>query len=321
MALAACMRNEGPFVLEWVAYHRLIGFDPVIVVTNDVTDGSDALLDRLAQLDAVTHLRQTVPPGAAPQDAGMDHVLALCRDQGIPFVMHLDSDEFLAILQDDLAEILRRVEGLGADVVAVPWRAFGDSGLRDWTPGDLVLERNTRAEPAPEPGVAKFKSLFRVASFGGASDHMPRAPQVPDPLVIRPDGKALRNAPLFWPETTSRYRPHGTATASARAQVYHYALRAEDVFLMKNDRGNGQGKTGDTKYHLGSRWHRLANRNDVEETRMLSLVPQIRAQIAAWRADPALAACERACHDWFLARKAAVLTPAQRAAWTRKAPA
>ena len=40
----ASMRNEGAFLLEWVVWYRLIGFSDILVVTNDCTDASPALL-------------------------------------------------------------------------------------------------------------------------------------------------------------------------------------------------------------------------------------------------------------------------------------
>ena len=33
-ALFAAMRNEGPFILEWLAYHRVIGFGPILIATS-----------------------------------------------------------------------------------------------------------------------------------------------------------------------------------------------------------------------------------------------------------------------------------------------
>ncbi|MEL7000367.1 MAG: glycosyltransferase family 2 protein, partial [Pseudomonadota bacterium] len=44
------MRNEAPYVLEWVAYHRIIGFDHIVVCTNDCDDNTPALLDAIAEL-------------------------------------------------------------------------------------------------------------------------------------------------------------------------------------------------------------------------------------------------------------------------------
>ncbi len=317
LALASCMRNEGVFLLEWLAHHMGLGFGRIIVVTNACTDGSDTLLDRLAARGIVTHIVQAVPPGAAPQDAGMDHVLRFCRERGLSHVLHIDSDEFL-LLEGTLADLMARTAG--ADVVPIPWRMFGDSGVTDWTPGDLVTERNTRAEPAPEPGVTKFKCLFRVASFARATDHNPLDPTVPDPVVMTPDGAALSNASLYQARS-SRFRPQDIACATQRARLHHYAVRSEDVFLMKNDRGDGQGKTGGGKYHVGSKWHRTANRNDVVDHRMAPHLPALHDRLAALRADAETARLERACQHWFTLRRNAVLTAATRRRWTKGATA
>jgi hypothetical protein len=100
--------------------------------------------------------------------------------------------------------------------------------------------------------------------------------------------------------------------------VYHYAVRSEDVFLLKNDRGDGQGKRGDTKYHLNSHWHRQANRNDADAPEMLQHLPGVRARLAEWRRDAAFARLEKTCADAFTAQRAAVLTADNRAAWTKE---
>lgn len=314
VALAACMRNEGVFLLEWLAHHRALGFDAVIVVTNALTDGSDALLDALAARGLVTHLPQEVPEGVAPQDSGMDLVLSHARARGLTHLLHIDSDEFLVLHRGTLADLMDRTAS--ADVVAIPWRAFGDSGLTQWTPGDLVTERNTRAEPAPVPRETKTKCLFRTASFARATDHNPLDPQVADPVVMTPDGELLDNRTLYNAKS-ARFRPHYIAARPRSAQLFHYAIRSEDCFLMKNDRGDGQGKRGDTKYHLGSPWHRQANRNEVEDRTLADTAPALRETLAEWRADPAIDTAERACREWFTATRARLLTHENRAAWTR----
>ena len=96
-AIAACMRNEGQFLLEWVAYHRAIGFDRVFVATNDCTDGTDRMLDRLAEIDAVLHIRNRIDPGIPPQVSGMRRILAHPAMKDIGWLLHCDADEFLDV--------------------------------------------------------------------------------------------------------------------------------------------------------------------------------------------------------------------------------
>ena len=57
-----CLRNEAPYIVDWLAHHRALGMDHVLVLTHDCDDGSDVLLGRLADAGVVTHER-FVPEG------------------------------------------------------------------------------------------------------------------------------------------------------------------------------------------------------------------------------------------------------------------
>ena len=311
------MRNEGLFVLEWLAYHQTLGFDHIVVVSNDCTDGSDLLLDTLADAGHLTHIRQSVPAGTPPQDSGMALVLDWARANTVTWLLHIDSDEFLNIIAGDGRLPALMANATEADVVAIPWQLYGDAGVADWTAGMAVLPSFTRAERGPEPRVAKSKCLFRAASFAAATDHNPREPLVDSPRVVNPDGIPLKSASLYQ-ERSSRFRPHDLAATNSTARINHYAVKSRDLFMMKNDRGDGQGKTGETKYHLGSNWHRSANKNDVEDRTILRHWPQTQARLDALRADPAISAAENACFDWFTQRKSVILTPEALTLWTRR---
>ena len=61
------VRNEGAFLLEWLAHHRLTGFTDFLVLSNDCTDGTAAMLDRLAAMGLLTHLPNPAPHPKGPQ--------------------------------------------------------------------------------------------------------------------------------------------------------------------------------------------------------------------------------------------------------------
>jgi hypothetical protein len=46
-AIVTTMKNEGPFILEWLAYHRAIGVEDFLIYTNDCSDGTDTMLELL----------------------------------------------------------------------------------------------------------------------------------------------------------------------------------------------------------------------------------------------------------------------------------
>ncbi len=61
IAIGAIVKNEAPYLREWVAYHKAVGVDAFIIGDNDSTDGTRAFPTALlAAADAVA--RDLPPP-------------------------------------------------------------------------------------------------------------------------------------------------------------------------------------------------------------------------------------------------------------------
>ena len=97
--IVACMRNEALFVVEWVAHHLAIGFDRIVVYTNDCDDGTDTILAAMAAGNAgVEHYSN---PG--PYEAGSIQKQALYLAFQLPqvcqamWVLHIDADEYVNV--------------------------------------------------------------------------------------------------------------------------------------------------------------------------------------------------------------------------------
>ncbi|MEE3625430.1 glycosyltransferase family 2 protein [Nitrospirillum sp. BR 11752] len=54
VSICAIVKNEGDFLLEWVAYYRLMGVDRFVIYDNGSTDGTRLLLDRIAARAGIT---------------------------------------------------------------------------------------------------------------------------------------------------------------------------------------------------------------------------------------------------------------------------
>lgn len=312
-AVVACMRNEGLFILEWVAYHRAIGFDKIVICSNDCTDGSDVLLDALQDAGEITHLPHVVTGNDTPQDSGIRAAFEFLSDTPIEWLAHIDADEFINIglASGTISDLLEHA-GMG-DVIALPWWAFGDSGHITW-PGS-VLPHFKQAEIRPVEERVKFKSMFRFRNFTHANDHMPIGPKCDQPDVRSALGAQLSDEGLY-DKKRAKYRPMQLALQPDTACVNHYAVPSRDVFLLKNDRGDGQGKTTD-KYYLGSRWHDIANQNDVESTSIQRHLLATQTEMARLKNTPKIAQAERACQDWFQSRCNAILTSDQIRKWSK----
>ncbi len=320
-AVMACMRNEALFVTEWVAYHRLIGFNHVLVATNDCTDGTDLILDRLQALGQVHHIRNDDLGGLAPQPAGVLKVLARAEVQRADWLLHIDSDEFLNIQHGGghILDLTRRVEDF--DAVGLAWRLFGTSGLTEW-PGGLVTERLVMAEGVQAHFAAMQKTMFRPARFRAGIDHMPKLPVAPGLRLGNARGMALNAEPLYDPATSDLRVAWGREVNRKRlfgwdgAYVNHYAVRTPDLFLLKNVRGDGVGSRFAKRYHLNSRWYRAANRNEVQDVSILRHLDGLRRILGLLRQDRELVALETEAMARVQTMKATHLTPDNIRAWT-----
>ena len=39
----ACAKDEAPWLLEWIAHYKSLGFDEIAIATNDCSDGTDEI--------------------------------------------------------------------------------------------------------------------------------------------------------------------------------------------------------------------------------------------------------------------------------------
>ena len=108
--VATAMRDEGPFIVEWVAWYRMLGFE-ILVATNDCSDHSPALLDALEAAGWVKHIRHDPPVGEPPQKAA-HKVLSRHPDLlSADWVLSCDVDEFLVLhVADNILHYVARLQ-------------------------------------------------------------------------------------------------------------------------------------------------------------------------------------------------------------------
>ncbi|WP_397541298.1 glycosyltransferase family 2 protein [Roseovarius salis] len=274
VALVATAKDEGPFVLEWVAFHRLAGFDPIIVYQNDSTDGTAETLNELERIGAISYFDN-------PAKRGRHQVRAYTRAAELPayaaadWAMALDLDEFLLVkcgggtVQDLVAALP------DSDRVLVNWRMFGAGGYSSLS-DRLVTERFTLCDPAADmaEGLKGYKSLFRTALFKRPGVHRVHPVDDAGPAPRTVNGSGM-------PEGAFRIKNHRSTDPGLLklAQVNHYVLRDASSFLVKATRGSAHQPDRDLREHFWDRRQKHANRD--ADTMLRSRAPEIRAEMEA----------------------------------------
>jgi len=239
------MRNEGPFIVEWVAWYRRLGFTDVVVVTNNCTDHSPDLLDALQAAGWVHHIRHDVAPG---QPVTAAKLAAARRHEAVrraSWVMVCDVDEFL---------VIHRGRGLVADLLAphlnpdgtpqflgmsINWRVFGTDGQARFA--DVPVHRQfVWACSAERPISRAVKSIHRAPKwFRSLGEHGPRGLSLararrswgePGMVWITSDGTVL---PEWQPGGGYLRVVDPVRVSHAVAQINHYMLRSAETYSLK----------------------------------------------------------------------------------------
>ena len=295
-AIVTTMKNEGPFMLEWVAYNRAIGFTDLLIYTNHCDDGTDKIAIRLDELGIAKHVENKFKKGASPQRVALRRALKQEIYQNCDWMICADCDEFLNIRAgggtlDDLFEAIG-----DADAISLCWKLFGCGQQVDYE-DRLVTEQFTWG--APEDYRAKFralglKTLFRPSEvIRKIGVHRPK-------FESRPVGFVWKDAGGV--EMPEKYYDAGWSAHAAfnhtHARLHHYAVRSVDSFLVKRDRG----RTNHIDRDQGVAYWADMNLNIAEDPSLLSTVNRTRAEFDKLIADPEIARLHEEACTWHRAK-------------------
>jgi hypothetical protein len=168
VTLGAIAKNEGRYLPEWIAYHLAIGFDRIVVYSNDPEDNQNEVLEAIAKHDRrVQWIDWPSLPGNSAQNSAYRDLLRWCRT---PWVGFVDLDEFVVPLED--AGIHEWLATIPEDVstVRVNWRGFGSGGVSS-PDYDLVTRTFELAAPRQWGNNHHFKCFGRTALARDATAH------------------------------------------------------------------------------------------------------------------------------------------------------
>ena len=287
------MKNEGPFILEWVAYHLSLGFTQFVVFTNDCADGTDQIILRLEELGIASHRPNRIRPGDNPQHKALGRSRYHPWVQDADWLLCCDVDEFFNVRVGDrtLDDFIDAVGDV--DAVSLTWKLFGRGGINDFDDRPIT-EQFFLADHEDKPSSGRahgFKTMFRNnGTFMRFNPHRPK---------IVAAGKT--EADVRWSDCGGNLRPmeqvswrswHGFSHAYGR--LHHYSVRSIENFLVKRDRGRTNHIKRDQTEHY---WADM-NVNHTEDRSIMPLVERMRPVLDGLKADPVLGALHENAVQW-----------------------
>jgi hypothetical protein len=301
------VRNEGPFLVEWITWYRLLGFTDIVVVTNDCTDRSPALLEALAAQGWCRHLIRDVPDNRHVCAVKLKHAHGADEVRLADWVLVCDVDEFL---------VVHRGEGRISDLITGPpepflgmsinWRVFGTSGHMTWADG-LVHRQFTRAAGIEDRSSGWVKSITSHPTwFAQLGEHGPKRLQLaraglpwgaPGMRWVNSDGI---DVPDWVPQGNYLRRLPNALVTHGAAQMNHYMIRSEESFALK--KGQLSAVAGKDRYT--DEFMVKFDRNDHEDLTALRYAAAFDSLHAQAMALPGVRALHHLCCADYAARLA-----------------
>jgi len=298
--VTTCMKDEGPFILEWLAWHRAVGVTDFVVFTNDCSDGTDRILDHLAAKGELVHLPNPAlasgSPSFQPFALAYTHFLPAFREAD--FVISMDVDEFLNIRTGDgrLTDLFAATGPF--DALSVSELNHGANGREAFEPGSVRTQFPAHESETPGKRKARrgVKTITRLS------------PKVERVRNHRPD-MLREGVPPRWLDGSGRHLDwfHDDATQNGMdvrgsydlVSLDHYALRSLGSFFMKTLRGD----VVVANKQVSMRYWKVRNGNQqVTSTWKPGIEAAAALQAERFGSDPALMALHHAACAWHKAK-------------------
>lgn len=279
LAIVAIARNEGPFLAEWLTFHRLVGVQRVYLYDNRSDDETRDVIAPFVRDGYVERIDWPLSSSSDPwggtfifQRVAYLHALEGFGDQW-RWMAFIDVDEFLFPAEHpDLVSLLRDFEDVPALVAF--WRMFGSAGWED-RPPTPIIEHLTRM--APFPTATNTKTIVQPR-------HVRRvySPHAFDTTLGDQSALTERRVPYQLSDKLATLSPSAPGPASSDLLVLnHYVARSKVDTTVK---AAMLGRSG--LDHIAARRAKLIEaieRETIEDRAIHRFLPALHRELAALR--------------------------------------
>jgi glycosyltransferase involved in cell wall biosynthesis len=272
LVVCAIVKNEMPYLLEWIAYHRIQGVEHFILFDNDSTDGTFETIRSLERVGLATCFRwpnRLRYPGfddlqIGPQVPAYNFGLRFAQStEFAKWIAFIDLDEFIVPTKGTFSELLYKYDNFAG--LAISWLVFGSSGHRHYAQG-LVLERFNRCSQTSFTANTHVKCCVQANSIERANTHVcyPNKGQIvrSNYCEINYDKDGLEG--IFLGDDVV---------------INHYFVKSYEEWQTKCRRGRATRALGDAQRFRDDRMFHEYDRNEESDSRVTRFVDATRQEI------------------------------------------
>lgn len=238
LAFACIIKNEAPYMKEWIDFHQLLGVEHFYVYDNGSTDNILEVLQPYLDKGIVTY---TPYPGMYMQHRAYNDVIKKYKNEA-RWIGFIDPDEFVVPLKkESLPEFLE--EYAGYSQVLVYWLMYGSSHHQQ-KPEGLVIENFRYHAKEPNP-LTKAIVNPRKVIYANVHYHYVIGKTVDENLNIQ-------------------YASNGNLASINKIRVNHYFLKSFEEFSKKH----AKGRTDNASFGDLNECFKNADKNDVTDNVM-----------------------------------------------------
>jgi hypothetical protein len=245
--IVATARNEGIYIIEWIAYHLELGFEKIFIYSNNNQDGSLALLRALHDNGHIELIESDVSTGGNAQVKAYTHsLLANSHVNNYEWCAFIDVDEFISFDTTkfvDLADYLAWCGGTGAQVIALSWILAANSLRSENWLNEPITSRMKKRSPF-QSNLIKCIVRPETAAFSGP--HYPISTNGCALAIVNTERQRYEYERLENPADITRAK---TPTFK-NAYLYHFELKSFPELIWKYSRNRGNYSTFTDDIHL-----------------------------------------------------------------------
>ncbi|NEP88204.1 MAG: glycosyltransferase family 92 protein [Okeania sp. SIO2C2] len=257
LSICAIMKNEGPYLEEWLEFHKLVGVEKFYLYDNNSTDNTQKILQFYIQNRQVIYYYWPEKPGQIP---AYNHCLNNHRYDS-EWIAFIDLDEFLfPTVADKITDIIDEFSDVSA--LGVNWLNFGTSGH----------------EKKPE-GLQIENFIKRAKTSFGPNKHI-KCILRPEKTIrpLNPHQFVFSEGQVVTENKQPINKPFSSTHSIKKIRINHYTTRSKEESMKKMMRGRATKNEQRPWSHFESKDLIF---NEVEDLTIHRYIPQLKKSLAA----------------------------------------